>query len=143
MSMAFIREITFLSSSLAVFDNKDNILARFSYKVFISKMIFIVASGCLESASLSIIFNVHSDKIGWWSESWSKSSAILQRTRLSKSSGVAKIRSIILIPMDSLYIYNVMITGPVDHGLHLIIFAITISFSLYRLNVATTLSLLY
>lgn len=78
MSMASARESTILSSSLAVFDDKDDILARFFCKVFISKMLFIFTSRRLESASLSIICNVYSDKIGWWSGLWSKSFAILQ-----------------------------------------------------------------
>lgn len=63
MSMAYTKEITFSSSSLAVFDSKYDILVRFSYKVFISRTPSIFANGSLEFAGLSIICNVYSDKI--------------------------------------------------------------------------------
>ena len=104
MSIASTREITFLSSSLAVFDDVSDILARLVYRVSISEMLSIFASRRRESVGLSTICKVHSEKIGWWSELWSKSSATLHKIRLSESSAVAKIRSIVLSPVDSLYV---------------------------------------
>lgn len=102
--IAFIRNIIFLFSFLAIFDSKKNILARFPCRVFISKIIFIFASRLPKSTGLSILYNSLLDKRDWQSKSWLKCSAILQQMRLSKSNGVVKMRFIILFLIDSLYI---------------------------------------
>lgn len=61
--MAIIKKITFLSSFLAIFNTKSNILAKFSGKVFISKIQSIITSKHLKSISLSIICSIYLYKI--------------------------------------------------------------------------------
>lgn len=63
MSIVYAKEIIFSFSSLAVFDDRGNILVRFSYKVFINKTPSIFARIRLKFTSLSIFSNVYLDKI--------------------------------------------------------------------------------
>lgn len=63
ISIAFIKNINFLFSFLAIKDNKSDILAKFLSKIFINKTISIFASKHLKIISLSIIYNIYLKKI--------------------------------------------------------------------------------
>lgn len=63
MSITFTREKTFSSSSLRIFDGRCDILAKFCYKVLISKTVSIFASRYLGSGGLSIISTIYLERI--------------------------------------------------------------------------------
>ena len=89
-------------SSSGVVDVQEGSLASSSVSVFVSAKISILLRRSREPHWLSIVRIVHLDSIGWWSELWSKSPATSQEVKLSESSGVAKIRFMLLFPLDSL-----------------------------------------